>query len=1505
MNGWIALGVTCLTAFQTAADQFIVTNANDSGAGSLRQAILDANANPGLDEIVFNVPDAAPLAAGLDLDPPQVQIDVQLAMPVISDPLAIRGFTQPGSAANTSSNDNNATIAVVLDGAQTSAGTDGLVFGPGSGGSTLEGLGIRQFPGNGVVVSNVLGVNVLGGYVLDNDANGIAALSGSVNIGDRTPGARMLVSGNGANGVILGRLPALGKAFAKIEGTFIGREVLIVLPRGNKLDGVRVDDSEANVGETADGAANVISGNGGNGIHVTGDEGQVTARDNHIGTDGLSQMPMSNGGSGALLEGGVLSVFEQNEIGFNVQNGITTSGTADFYQFVNNRIFGHVLCGLAVDINDDGVSANDAPDVDNAVNFPIITGVSTGLTTAIFGSYTGRPNSTLQVQVYANEECGHHGHGEAEVMIAATTANVNSNGVASWLATMNGVPPHPILSAMATVFDFVNPPKSSEMGPCFDRNLNNTILTITQTIAPNPVEFNGQFTYTWDIANTIRDITADNLRFEFTGPAGFTTVGAGGDGWTFSISNNTARGTFPSVPAGTSAPPPFVTGTLPGQSGSFINEASIEADNARRVTVGGIVTIQPGSRDLAVSKVPVPDSVTPGGGVTYLITVTNNGPDTAPEVGLLDQLDPGATLVAIGGTGWNCLTGGIVTAACEHGPLGPGEATAPLTIIVTAPPQPGVFSNVVAVTALGDPVQANNTAVATVLVVEELPLACFLEPNLATNQVQSFHSVTVTVARGMEPQADVPVTFEVISGPNAPATGADTTDASGQATFQYLGGGTPGTDIIRASGDGFSCQATKVWIAAPSTNQPPVAVCTNVTRQAGAGGTASVTPNEVDGGSFDPDGTIMDRTLDPPGPFPVGTNSVTLKVTDNDGAMDTCEGTIIVTAAPPTTVVFCIMRPETDTNVLNETHTIIARVLRQQDGNSEPISDLPVDFAVIAGPNQGTSGTRFTDALGDATFSYVGNAGVGTDTIVATGTADGQDFECSALKVWRDLQADLAVTKQADDNPVGQGQEFHYTITVTNRGPDSASAVEVMDALPLGIIFKSAVAPVECQFFPDDNGLICQLGSLPANTSTTIVLVVESSEDAFGDLINTVVVDATEPDPDLSNNEAIEAVIAVNLSCVLSPTQVTNAINTAHSVTATVLANGQPAAEATVVFQVLSGPNAGQTQMLTTDANGQAVFTYTSNGATGTDVIAAFASFEQSTTLCQATKTWASGPQCSVSPASSTNDVGRLHEFTVTVLQAGQPVSKAPVEFAVILGPNEGVHNQRKTRADGTVTFLYPSNGEVGEDTILVTADVGGVETLCSASKFWSPLLACSIVPVRSTNLINTAHAITVTVRRGDAPVAGANVEFFVTGPNSGTMGTGTTDANGQASFNYTGNQLTGEEVIRVDATADGQETLCRSEVLWKRKSSVLLDELIGDVQETNLSEKSKKKLIKSLEGARKSVDKDKPDAANKQMGKFGESLLKLRQTMELDAETADALDQTAVGVAFQITQDF
>src|SRR5437870_4363699 len=78
---------TMAMACGSRAMTLTVTNTLDSGSGSLRQAILDANANLGPDLITFQIPG------------PGTQMIVPLsALPAITDPVSIDGSTQPGFA---------------------------------------------------------------------------------------------------------------------------------------------------------------------------------------------------------------------------------------------------------------------------------------------------------------------------------------------------------------------------------------------------------------------------------------------------------------------------------------------------------------------------------------------------------------------------------------------------------------------------------------------------------------------------------------------------------------------------------------------------------------------------------------------------------------------------------------------------------------------------------------------------------------------------------------------------------------------------------------------------------------------------------------------------------------------------------------------------------------------------------------------------------------------------------------------------------------------------------------------------------------------------------------------------------------------------------------------------------------------------------------------------------------------------------------------------------------
>jgi HYR domain len=90
----------------------------------------------------------------------------------------------------------------------------------------------------------------------------------------------------------------------------------------------------------------------------------------------------------------------------------------------------------------------------------------------------------------------------------------------------------------------------------------------------------------------------------------------------------------------------------------------------------------------------------------------------------------------------------------------------------------------------------------------------------------------------------------------------------------------------------YDCDLGDIIIGEVSCeNNPPVALCTNVSADADANCEATET---VDNGSYDPDSDPITVVQTPPGPYALGENSVMLTVTDNKGLADTCYATITV-----------------------------------------------------------------------------------------------------------------------------------------------------------------------------------------------------------------------------------------------------------------------------------------------------------------------------------------------------------------------------------------------------------------------------------------------------------------------------------------------------------------------------------------------------------------------------------------------------------------------------------
>ena len=411
-----------------------VTSTADSGVGTLRQAILDANADTSPDDVAieFNIPG------------PGVQTIAPLSgLPAVTRTVTIGGYTQPGASPNTLANSDNAVLLIELSGANLSAGSIGLLIKAND--CTVRGLVINRFTAgiwvdyyydNAVIEGNFMGTDATGTTALPNFQAIVMSGSGH-RVGGLTPGSRNIVSGNvygmslGTRNEVFGNYVGVGSDGATavpntfgifvhntsqnriggpapgarnvisanangiwinnfggnfIQGNFIGTDASGTLRRGNSSGIVLNEAPHTLIGGTGAGEGNLISGNLGQGVAITGfyATSNVVAG-NLIGTDVTGTITLGNGNYGVSLGSMGNRIGGSNS---NARNVITGSGTGVFAgagstknAVLGNSIFGN---GIGIDLGSFspasfGPTPNDASDADDGANhyqnFPDITSV--------------------------------------------------------------------------------------------------------------------------------------------------------------------------------------------------------------------------------------------------------------------------------------------------------------------------------------------------------------------------------------------------------------------------------------------------------------------------------------------------------------------------------------------------------------------------------------------------------------------------------------------------------------------------------------------------------------------------------------------------------------------------------------------------------------------------------------------------------------------------------------------------------------------------------------------------------------------------------------------------------------------------------------------------------------------------------------------------------------------------------------------------------------------------
>jgi len=155
-------------------------------------------------------------------------------------------------------------------------------------------------------------------------------------------------------------------------------------------------------------------------------------------------------------------------------------------------------------------------------------------------------------------------------------------------------------------------------------------------------------------------------------------------------------------------------------------------------------------------------------------------------------------------------------------------------------------------------------------------------------------------------------------------------------------------------------------------NLPPVAICQDITVSANDSCVAIVLPEQIDNGSYDPDGDSLIFTLSPEGPYPLGNNEVTLTVADTIGDYDQC-------------IAYILVVDDSVPTVLTQSVTIYLDTNGMVSITPEDIDNGSFDNCDIDTMSLDTSNFTCADIGGNLVIltvtDYSGNSSFATDTV--------------------------------------------------------------------------------------------------------------------------------------------------------------------------------------------------------------------------------------------------------------------------------------------------------------------------------------------------------------------------------------------------------------------------------------------------------------------------------------------------------------------------------------------
>lgn len=455
---WRGLLLSVAIHQMMAAATFTVINTNDSGAGSLRQAILDNNANAGANIIDFNIPGVGPftIVPTTDLD-------------AITNPVTIDGYTQPGASENTQLEGNNAEIQIIINGNNYTVGDgtttgNGLTFRSGSTGSIVRGLCINEWidcgilidgfegPANNITITgNFIGTDVAGTQVAANrigigvsgDSTGVGPVAGTA-IGTDLLADRNIIAGSFGFSVIDDYLLRGGcvSLFDHLDTTiynnYVGTDKNGTVALGNSQQGIydRLGENII-IGGPGFTQRNLVSGHFMYGMRIR-DELNGVVENNYVGTNiaGNSVTGLGNSTQGIYLDGETTGTVIRNNLVSGNGIGICIGAAFSLIGAETNTVVGNLIGTdssgqLSLGNTLDGIdvnSSNNTIGMLGADNINVISNNGNNGITITSATNTIVQNNYIGVDSIGNKVRGNGNHG-IQVGLQGGLAGASNNSI--------------------------------------------------------------------------------------------------------------------------------------------------------------------------------------------------------------------------------------------------------------------------------------------------------------------------------------------------------------------------------------------------------------------------------------------------------------------------------------------------------------------------------------------------------------------------------------------------------------------------------------------------------------------------------------------------------------------------------------------------------------------------------------------------------------------------------------------------------------------------------------------------------------------------------------------------------------------------------------------------------------------------------------------------------------------------------------------------------------------